>query len=70
MASKTHIPPKPIRDVKAAMVLKNLSLREVSNRAKVHYNTASAILRGRIIHPEAFQRLATVVQNAPELVGI
>ncbi len=50
------------------MVLKGLSVIEVSRAARVPYNTASGILNGRLVHPAYLQRIINAIEKAPELL--
>lgn len=53
-----------LRKLKAEMVLKELSLRDVSQRSGVPYGTCSQILNGRLIHPSYFKRIRAAILNA------
>lgn len=59
------IAPKKVRELKAQMVLKALSLEEVARRAKVNYSVASAILKGRRVDPDNLARLRNVIAGSP-----
>jgi hypothetical protein len=59
------LPPLPVRKLKAEMVLKNLDLREVSERSGVIYTTCSQILNGRLIHPVFFKKIRDAIKAAP-----
>lgn len=58
------VPPLNLRKLKANMVLKNLTLREVAAMANVPYVTASDIINGRRIHSSYLGRIARVISNA------
>ncbi len=47
------------------MELKHLSVRFVSDRARVPYNTTSQILIGRMINPEALAKIEGAIERAP-----
>lgn len=59
------VAPLPLRRLRAKMLIKNLTMRDVATAAEVPYTTACAILRGRLIHPEHLQRLRGVIESAP-----
>lgn len=58
--------PLPVRKLRAEMVLKNLSLRDVSDRSGVGYAQCSQILNGRLIHSGYFARISRVIKAAPQ----
>jgi len=60
-----HHPPLPLRELKAKMILKDLSLKSVAKRAKVHYPTASLILSGRLRDTKRLSALRRVIEAAP-----
>ncbi len=66
-----HVPPLEIRELRAMMALKNLSLRDVSAASGVGYSVASAVLTGRTIYPAALAKLRKVIQRSakPEEVA-
>ncbi len=55
--------PMYLRRLRSRMELKGLTLRDVSTRANVPYTMASAILRGRLVHPEYLTRLRCAIGN-------
>jgi predicted transcriptional regulator len=57
----------PLRELRALMILKDLSVTDVAKAARVPYNTTSGILTGRIIQPGYLQRIIKAIQSAPEL---
>lgn len=59
------VPPLPLRKLRAEMQLKNLSLREVSERSGVRYAQASQVLKGRLIHPGYLELIRRVIKAAP-----
>lgn len=54
-----------LRRLRGKMAIKELTVREISAASGVPYATASAILNGRINHPEYLARLISAVENAP-----
>lgn len=58
-------PPLPLRELKAKMVLKDLSLKCVAKRARVHYPTASLILSVRLQDAKRLSALRKTIENAP-----
>lgn len=56
----------PLRKLKAKMVMKDLSLREVAKLARVPYASASRILSGRMIDPDYQEQIEEVINAAPE----
>jgi predicted transcriptional regulator len=58
--------PVPLRKLKAAMALKDLSLRDVATRANVPYGTACQILNGNWMHAEYLRRIKKAIREAPE----
>lgn len=59
--------PLPIRELRAQMELKEISLEEVSTRAGVSYTTASAVLNARVFYREAFFKLKHAIEDAPDV---
>jgi hypothetical protein len=57
--------PVPQRKLKAAMVLKDLSLYDVSRRAKVEYVRCSEILSGNRIDPIRLSKITKAIEDAP-----
>lgn len=57
--------PLPLRELKAQMALKDLSLKEVAKKAKVHYPTASLILSGRLQDTQRLSALRKAIERAP-----
>jgi hypothetical protein len=64
MAAQTLIP-RRIRELRAEMEMKALTLRKVAAAAQVPYWSASAILRGRHVDPDRLSRLKKVIEKAP-----
>lgn len=62
---KTHKPPLRCRRLRAEMILKNLSLKHVARRARIHYSTASSVLNGKLVNEDQLKRLAEVVASEP-----
>ncbi len=58
-------PPLKLRRLQAEMKLKNLDLKTVAKRARVHYVAASKILNGRSVDPLRLSKLSTVINSAP-----
>jgi hypothetical protein len=59
--------PKPmsLRQLKAEMVLKGLSLREVSERSKVEYRRCSEILNGHRNDLVRLTKIERAIRTAP-----
>jgi predicted transcriptional regulator len=55
------------RQLKADMILRGLSLRDVSKISKVPYSTCSQILNGHWVHPEYLRRIQKAISSAPVL---
>lgn len=47
------------------MVMKDLSLGDVSRLSGVDYATCSQVLNGKLIHSEYFRRIKQAIDNAP-----
>jgi predicted transcriptional regulator len=59
------VKPVPLRKLKAQMVMKDLSLRDVSRLANVPYGTTGNILNGLWVHPEYLRRIKKAIEEAP-----
>ena len=59
----------PQRELKAEMVLKDLTLRDVSRLAGVEYVRCSEILGGSRIDPERLSKIAAAIRKAPTPKG-
>lgn len=59
--------PLPMRKLKAQMVLKGLSLGDVSRRSRVPYQQCSEILNGTRVHPEKARKIRHAIETAPVL---
>jgi len=59
------IEPKVLRQLKAKMALKDLSLIKVSELSGVPYASCSQILNGRLNHTEYFARIRRAIRQAP-----
>lgn len=57
--------PLPLRKLRAEMVLKDLSLEDVSERSGVGYTQCSQILKGRLIHPAWLEKIRETITTAP-----
>ena len=55
----------PMRKLKAQMVLKDLSLKDVHRRSGVPYQQCSEILNGTRIHAEKLARIKRAIELAP-----
>lgn len=53
------------REFRVKMAKRSLSLRDVSRLSGVPYTSASAILAGRMIHPDNFERIIAAIESAP-----
>lgn len=47
------------------MIIKGLSLGELSRRARVPYTTACSVLNGQLIHEEYRRRLEKALRDTP-----
>jgi hypothetical protein len=56
--------PLPLRELKASMILKDLSLRDVADLSKVNYSVVSAILLGTRIDPKNLAKIERVITAA------
>lgn len=65
--AKSERMPKPfrLRELKAQMVMKELSLSDVIKGTGIPYATASQLLNGRQIDPERLSRLSIRINSAP-----
>jgi hypothetical protein len=57
----------PLRKLKAEMALKDISIRRLSQLARVPYNTCSLILTGTHVHPEYLRRIKMAIRQAPSV---
>jgi predicted transcriptional regulator len=55
----------PLRKLKADMIMKDLSLKDVSTLANVPYVTTGQILNGHWTHPEYLKRIKKAIREAP-----
>ncbi len=62
---RTTVIPTPIRELRAKMALKDLSLSDVSDLAGLPYTTVSAVLRGRLARPAFLKKVRAVIVSAP-----
>jgi hypothetical protein len=62
---KTTAIPLHLRQLKAQMALKGLTLKEVVEAADVNYSIASAILNGIRVQEDILVKLAGVINKAP-----
>ena len=65
MATYATTPALTLRQLRAKIVLKDTNLRHVAALAKVPYQTASGILRGRLVNPRYLTRLSAAVDSIP-----
>ena len=65
--TRRNAPPMAIRQLRAEMELRHLSLADAAAKARVNYHVASAILNGRTVHPthEASLRTAILSTRIP-----
>jgi hypothetical protein len=54
-----------LRRLKAKMVIKGLSLKEVSDLSGVEYTRCSMILNGKFNDPLALRKIKEAIRNAP-----
>jgi predicted transcriptional regulator len=57
--------PLKLRQLKAEMVMKELTLVTVAKEADVPYSTTSQLLSGRMNHPLRLARIRAVIERAP-----
>jgi predicted transcriptional regulator of viral defense system len=62
-----HIPPLVVRQLRAQMALKNLSVNDVAKTSGVPYTTTSDLLTGRLNHSGFLERIQRAVAQAPDL---
>lgn len=64
--------PKPLalRELKAQMELKELSLTEVAKRAKLNRSIASDLLNGRRVDPRRLRLIERVIERAITPVSV
>jgi len=58
------IPPLPVRQLRAQMELKALSLKEVSRRSKVPYQVCSMLLRGTFVSHTRLALVEKAIESA------
>ena len=51
------------------MVLKHLSVREISRLSRVPYSTCSSLLSGRLIQPDYLAAMQAAAEKAPEVLS-
>ena len=61
--------PRHLRELKAKMALKGLSLSDVATQSGVHYTTASMILNGRLLSPKNLAKIEEVIKTAEDMKG-
>ncbi len=57
--------PLPLRKLRAEMVMKDLTLEDVSRLSEVGYTQCSQILKGRLIHPGWLEKIREAIKKAP-----
>ena len=69
MNTNNHIVPVPIelRKLRAAMQLRDISMRDISAATGIPYTTVSGVLCGRLIHPQYLQRIIKAIESEHEL---
>lgn len=67
MNTTNHAVPVPmeLRKLRAAMQLKDLSMRDISAETRIPYTTVSGVLCGRLINPQYLQRIQDMIETAP-----
>jgi predicted transcriptional regulator len=65
-----EIPPLHLRQLKADMVLKHLSMGDVSRKTRIPYTTVSQILNGRLNHAAYLGRIRNAIKAAPQPMGV
>jgi predicted transcriptional regulator len=66
MQAMKRVFPRHIRQLRAERELKNLTLAEVSHRARLGYSETSRILNGRLVDGEKLNRVRRAIRTAPE----
>ena len=56
--------PLPLRQLKAEMVLRNISLTTLARRAKIDIATTSKILKGRLVDPQRLSILRSIILDS------
>jgi transcriptional regulator with XRE-family HTH domain len=56
-----------LRKLKAKMILRGLSLADVSRLSRVPYNTTSMILNGHLVHQQYLSQIEEAIRKAPVL---
>ena len=59
-----RLAPLPIRELRAQMEIKGLTLREVATRADVKYTVCSSVLSGYITAPDLLERIRAAIESA------
>ena len=59
--------PKSIRELRAQMELKALTLRDVSELTGIPYGTCSQLLNGKLIHPNRLALISKSISKAKEI---
>jgi hypothetical protein len=59
------VPLSELRKLRSQMVLKDLSLIDVSKLSGVAYTTCSLVLNGKVNFPDQFRRIKQVIREAP-----
>ena len=65
--SEQVIVPLPIRRLRAKMEMKMLTMRSISATTGIPYTSVSAILCGRLVHPQYLRRIQIAIEDAPKL---
>lgn len=58
--------PRSIRQLRAERELKNLTLLEVSQRARLGYSETSRVLNGRLLDADKIDKVRQAIRRAPE----
>ncbi len=62
-----HLIPLHLRELRAEMAMKGLSVKEVAERTRhprIPYSTTSQVLNGRLISPERLKEIKRVIHSA------
>jgi transcriptional regulator with XRE-family HTH domain len=56
--------PIELRELRAEMVMKELTVKEISDATGIAYTTVSSIINGRIVHPANLDKIRRIVAQA------
>lgn len=61
-----RVPPPEMRQLRAQMALKNITLKEVSRLSGVAYTVCSQVLSGYVGDPDKVAKVRAAIATAPE----